>query len=103
MPPWYVWFVVTNTVLMALIGGFMLSLRAGFSGGKKMQSLENEIAMIKERHSEYQVTVGKRFDDEGRELSKWATYIQGMEHRIREEYVTKENLRYLMNGKTPNS
>ena len=95
MPPWYVWFVVGNVVLMALIGGFLYSIKMSFAGAGKVKDIEHSVATVSARVDH----IEKRMDDEGERMSKLATHVQGMPERLRAEFVTKEYLHLMRNGK----
>ena len=94
MPPWYVWFVVGNAVFMALIGGFLYSIKMSFVGAGKIKDIEHGVSAVSIRVDNIEI----RMDRAGEKVSDLATDVQGMPERLRHEFVTKEYL-HLVSGR----
>ena len=92
MPPWYVWFVVGNAVVMALIAGFLYSIKMSFVGAGKIKDIEHSVATGALKIDRLE----RRMDQAVEKVSDLATEVQGMPERLRHEFVTKEHLQLII-------
>jgi hypothetical protein len=52
--------------------------------------IERELREQERLRDKELVAIDKRLDEAGREMSKWGSYLQGIEARFDQRYVTKE-------------